>query len=415
MSYLNEGDEQERKLFVGGFNKASTDEDHLKVYFEHYGGIVDCTILRDADKRSRGFGFILFDDAETVDKIMRAKKGGTRFSIDDGDTYMEVKRALPKGSRDPSSRGERGPIQSSRSTNLYNKVFVGGLPSSITEEELRHYFETYGRVNQIELLRDRETNRLRGFAFVSFEDEDSADKCIQRRSHEICRKICEVKRAHNREKDQGNITNSSRRSDGGGYDNRDRDIPKHGQIQPPTNTDLGSDVNALIQQAFLMGQQSVYQQAGLQPPTVNQLNLGASGMGMTGGANTTLIQPTNNLLLQALAGQQVTPTVAPVVSMVAPAPVAPVAPAAPVTNSTDTLAQLAQLLQGGGVPSSALGALLKSDPVGQSQGQRVQPVRVGASSNGYSTSYPGVYSQSSINYGPTKYEDPNAKRGYRPY
>lgn len=410
MSYMHEGDEQERKLFVGGFNKATTDEDHLKVYFEHYGGIVDCTILRDAEKRSRGFGFILFDDAETVDKIMRAKKGGTRFSIDDGDTYMEVKRALPKGSRDPSSR-ERGPIQSSRSTNLYNKVFVGGLPSSITEEELRHYFESYGRVNQIELLRDRETNRLRGFAFISFEDEDSADKCIQRRSHEICRKICEVKRAHNREKEPGNITNSTRRSDGGGYDNRDRDITKQGQIQPPTNTDLGNDVNALIQQAFLMGQQSVYQQAGLQPPTIAQLSLSATGMGMAGGANTTtLIQPTNNLLLQALAGQQVAPAVAPVVSMVAPAPAAPAAPA---TNSTDTLAQLAQLLQGGGVPPSALGALLKSDPVGQSQGQRVQPVRVGASSNGYSTAYPGVYSQTSTNYGPTKYEDP--KRGYRPY
>ena len=42
------------------------------------------------------------------------------------------------------------------------------------------------------------TNRLRGFAFVTFDDEDSADKCIQRRTHEICKKICEVKRAQTR-------------------------------------------------------------------------------------------------------------------------------------------------------------------------------------------------------------------------
>lgn len=440
MSYNNDGDEQERKLFVGGFSKDNTDEDNLKAYFERYGGIIDCTILRDAEKkRSRGFGFILFDDAETVDKIMRDKKSGTRFSLDDSDSYMEVKRALPKSSRDEHSRDR--PSFQSRPSNIYNKIFVGGLPSAITEDELRQYFESYGRVNQIELIQDRETKRPRGFAFVSFEDEDSADKCIQRRSHEICRKMCEVKRAHTKEnKDSGtnNSDNSGHRSDNS-FNNRDQDNSIHNSIQAPTNSNLGSNVNALIQQAFLMGQQSVYQQAGIQPPSITQLNLAASAggalnslasLGSAGGVNPLLMNPqqTNNLLLQALSGQQVPRATPPAVHhQQMMAPVAPV-PTPAVSNSNDTLTQLAQLLQGG-VDPNALGALLKNDssrnhPHQQAQQaqQRVQqqqpqhhPAAAGASSNGYSTVYPGIYSQTSTNYGPgpNKYEDP--KRQFRPY
>ena len=188
MSYRMEGEEQERKLFVGGLNKATTDEEQLKSFFEQYGNIIDCTIMRDVDKQSRGFGFVLFEDSTTVDKIIGAKKDGTHFSLDEN--HIEVKRALPKV--------PGGTAGTSRTGGLFRKVFVGGLPSSVTEDDLRSYFESYGRVNEIELLRDRESNRLRGFAFVTFDDEDSADKCIQRRSHEICKKICEVKRAQTR-------------------------------------------------------------------------------------------------------------------------------------------------------------------------------------------------------------------------
>lgn len=189
MAYKLEGDEQERKLFVGGLNKSSTDEEQLKQHFESYGEIIDCNIMRDQEKRSRGFGFILFEDATSVDKIIAAKKDGTEFAIDDH--RIEIKRALPKVPRGNDA-------QRHNMDRLYRKIFVGGLPSTASEEDLRGYFERYGRVNEIELLRDRDTQRLRGFAFVTFDDEDSADKCLQRRTHEICQKVCEVKRAQSR-------------------------------------------------------------------------------------------------------------------------------------------------------------------------------------------------------------------------
>ena len=183
-----ESEEQERKLFVGGLNKIQTDEESLRSFFIKYGGIIDCTIMRDADKQSRGFGFVLFDSASSVDEIISLRKEGKNFTLDDH--HIEVKRALPKV--------PGGTAGSSRTGGLNRKIFVGGLPNKATDDDLKGYFSKYGKVTETELLRDRDTNRLRGFAFVTFEDEDSADKCIQRRTHEICKKICEVKRAQTR-------------------------------------------------------------------------------------------------------------------------------------------------------------------------------------------------------------------------
>ena len=186
-------DEQERKLFIGGLNKQNTDEDALKSYFSSYGTIIDCTIMRDHDRVSRGFGFILFEDSASIDRIMTAKKEGAEFTIDEH--HVEIKRALPKVANG-------GNVGTSRSGGMNRKVFVGGLPSTITEKELRDYFESYGRVNEVELLREKDSGRLRGFAFVTFDEEDSAEKCMQRRQHEICKKICEVKRAQARAKQE---------------------------------------------------------------------------------------------------------------------------------------------------------------------------------------------------------------------
>ena len=49
------------------------------------------------------------------------------------------------------------------------KLFVAGLPESITEDALREVFEaTGGKVTDVSLPRDRATGRVRGFGFVTF-------------------------------------------------------------------------------------------------------------------------------------------------------------------------------------------------------------------------------------------------------
>ena len=62
---------------------------------------------------------------------------------------------------------------------ISNKVFVGNLSFDVTKEELIEAFGAVGRVVDAKVPTDRETGRPRGFAFVEFESDEAAEKCIQ--------------------------------------------------------------------------------------------------------------------------------------------------------------------------------------------------------------------------------------------
>ena len=57
-------------------------------------------------------------------------------------------------------------------------LYVGNLPHSTTEAELRTIFHEHGAVERVSIVTDRETGRARGFAFVEMTDSGEADKAI---------------------------------------------------------------------------------------------------------------------------------------------------------------------------------------------------------------------------------------------
>lgn len=54
---------------------------------------------------------------------------------------------------------------------MSKSIYVGNLPWSSTEDDIRSAFENYGSVNSVKLIEDRETGRPRGFGFVEMDDE----------------------------------------------------------------------------------------------------------------------------------------------------------------------------------------------------------------------------------------------------
>lgn len=52
-------------------------------------------------------------------------------------------------------------------------IYVGNLPYTATEEDVRGLFSPYGNVESVRLMTDRDTGRPRGFGFVSMADEDA--------------------------------------------------------------------------------------------------------------------------------------------------------------------------------------------------------------------------------------------------
>jgi len=59
------------------------------------------------------------------------------------------------------------------------KLYVGNLPFSVTEEELRELFGRHGSVDSVAVITDRETGRPRGFAFVEMSEPSAAADAIR--------------------------------------------------------------------------------------------------------------------------------------------------------------------------------------------------------------------------------------------
>ncbi|KAL1924668.1 uncharacterized protein VTP21DRAFT_4322 [Calcarisporiella thermophila] len=81
------------------------------------------------------------------------------------------------------------------------KMFVGGLDWSVTDEELQKYFSRFGQVLSTSVMRDG-TGRSRGFAFLTFADRESVDRCLAKEKHILHGKPIDPKRALAREEQE---------------------------------------------------------------------------------------------------------------------------------------------------------------------------------------------------------------------
>jgi RNA recognition motif-containing protein len=76
-------------MFVGGI-QACTTEDSLRKYFHKYGEIADLQIMVDRDLKPRGFGFVTFAQASSIDKVLKT----SMHYVDE--KLVECKKAVPK-------------------------------------------------------------------------------------------------------------------------------------------------------------------------------------------------------------------------------------------------------------------------------------------------------------------------------
>jgi RNA recognition motif-containing protein len=94
------------------------------------------------------------------------------------------------------------------------KIYVGNMPFSMTEDQLRQLFEEFGEVDSVNVITDRDTGRPRGFAFVEIVDDDAAGKAIEAlHDREVEGRRLNVNKARPRE---------NRGRGGGGGGRRDR-------------------------------------------------------------------------------------------------------------------------------------------------------------------------------------------------
>lgn len=158
------------KMFIGGLSR-NTSKEALFDYLSQYGEIIDFTIKTHPETGvSRGFGFVIFEDNEAVEKVLQVKEHqveGRKF---------ELRKAQAIELKFPP-----------------RKVFVGGVNPKTSEDTIRQYFGTFGVIEHIELPVCPKTNERRSFCFITYTDEVPVRKLLETRYHLLGSRRCEVK------------------------------------------------------------------------------------------------------------------------------------------------------------------------------------------------------------------------------
>lgn len=223
------------KIFVGGLHQDTTVEG-LNAYFSQFGP-ASAFIMRDgATNRSRGFGFVNFDDENTMNAVLQFQHqidgmsvtcspydgtrsggkgrggGGDRHNISSRNSVVETPRALqdsddedaglvdtpvetprralvetPRRPRvevprrslveTPRSLGRSSHVSEPPPAEL--KLFIGGLSKDTTRDSLNAYFRVFDADVDCYVMKDGATGRSRGFAFANFRQEAAVNAVLQ--------------------------------------------------------------------------------------------------------------------------------------------------------------------------------------------------------------------------------------------
>jgi len=180
----------ERKLFLGGLSW-DTNEKDLRDYFGKYGQVIDVSIKYDpVSGNPRGFGFITFSAEESIDEVLKS-----------GPHVIHSKTIDPK---------------KAKSRPTCKKIFVGGVDTNLSKEDIKKYFMRFGNVEGIELPFDRQRNRRREFCFIIFDTEDAAEAALREPKQVIGSKECDIKKAQPQQKRMQQNMNGFITASGGG-------------------------------------------------------------------------------------------------------------------------------------------------------------------------------------------------------
>ncbi|GMT34931.1 hypothetical protein PFISCL1PPCAC_26228 [Pristionchus fissidentatus] len=136
-------------------------------------------------------------------------------------------------------------LSGSKDTTL-TKIFVGGLPYHTSDKTLHEYFEQFGEIEEAVVITDRQTQKSRGYGFVTMKDRPAAERACKDPNPIIDGRKANVNLAYLGAKPRGNMQLAGMTS-GGGI----QQLPLQTQLQALFPQRLGMPQLFMPQQAFM--------------------------------------------------------------------------------------------------------------------------------------------------------------------
>ncbi|GAU96498.1 hypothetical protein RvY_07933 [Ramazzottius varieornatus] len=176
----------------------------LEKFFSSVGKVRDVRLIVDSKtRRSKGIAYIEFRELEAVPLALGLhgqKLKNCPMNIQP--THAEKNRAALAA----AGAVQKGPM----------RLYVGSLHFNITEDMLKDIFEPFGKIDSLQLMMDTETQRSRGYAFITFRDAQDAKRAMEQlNGFELAGRAMKI----------GHVTDRSENGGQGSLDVDDMDRP----------------------------------------------------------------------------------------------------------------------------------------------------------------------------------------------
>lgn len=155
-------EESRKEYFIGGL-PPKVKKSIVRTYFANFGAICELRLMRcRRTKRFRGFAFLAFSSVKDPQQLESYKHIIEDFPI-------EIKPAMSKNKTQEILEGER-----------QRKIFVSNLSEETTEDGLENFFEAFGEIESVKIIRDKITKKSKEFAFVLFRNISEVEVLLKR-------------------------------------------------------------------------------------------------------------------------------------------------------------------------------------------------------------------------------------------
>ncbi|VDO10452.1 unnamed protein product [Rodentolepis nana] len=166
-----------QKLFNGALRESEIDSSKCKVESVRIRGGVSTTGGKSNQALKRAVirhEFAAGDKHTLIGFVVLTSRDGIPAALKINGRFL-----TPKDGSSDTGRHIRVDVSNRKKYNNQNSIFVGNLPFSVNEEEVRNIFSQFGEIKGVRLIRDRATGAVKGIGFVEFEDPSSVQLAVR--------------------------------------------------------------------------------------------------------------------------------------------------------------------------------------------------------------------------------------------